>query len=100
MSDNIFTGCMPALMTPCTAQRKPDFDALVAKGRELIDIGMSAVVYCGSMGDWPLLTDEQRQEGVKRLAKPAFRLSSARVRSTLSLPSAMRRTPPRSAPRA
>ena len=67
MSDNIFTGCMPALMTPCTAERKPDFDALVAKGRELIDIGMSAVVYCGSMGDWPLLTEAERQEGVARL---------------------------------
>src|SRR5450830_1437551 len=68
MSDNIFTGCIPALMTPCTAAREPDFDALVAKGRELIDIGMSAVVYCGSMGDWPLLTEAQRQEGVARLA--------------------------------
>jgi len=45
MSDNIFTGCIPALMTPCTHERAPDFDALVAKGRELIDIGMSAVVY-------------------------------------------------------
>ncbi|SDJ13988.1 4-hydroxy-tetrahydrodipicolinate synthase [Pseudomonas delhiensis] len=67
MSDNIFTGCIPALMTPCTAERKPDFDALVAKGRELIDIGMSAVVYCGSMGDWPLLTGAERQEGVARL---------------------------------
>lgn len=67
MSDNIFTGCIPALMTPCTAQRKPDFDALVAKGRELIDVGMSAVVYCGSMGDWPLLTEAERQEGVARL---------------------------------
>jgi len=67
MSDNIFTGCIPALMTPCTAERKPDFDALVAKGRELIDIGMSAVVYCGSMGDWPLLTETERQEGVARL---------------------------------
>src|SRR5471030_1762006 len=67
MSDNIFTGCIPALMTPCTAAREPDFDALVAKGRELIDIGMSAVVYCGSMGDWPLLTEVQRQEGVARL---------------------------------
>jgi dihydrodipicolinate synthase/N-acetylneuraminate lyase len=67
MSDNLFTGCMPALMTPCTAARKPDFDALVAKGRELIDIGMSAVVYCGSMGDWPLLTEAERQEGVARL---------------------------------
>lgn len=69
MSDNIFTGCIPALMTPCTTDRRPDFDALVAKGRELIDIGMSGVVYCGSMGDWPLLTEAQRQEGVARLVE-------------------------------
>ncbi|HEX5343660.1 MAG TPA: dihydrodipicolinate synthase family protein [Duganella sp.] len=67
MSDNIFTGTIPALMTPCKADRTPDFDALVKKGRELIDAGMSAVVYCGSMGDWPLLTEAQRQEGVARL---------------------------------
>jgi len=67
MNNTIFNGCMPALMTPCTPDRTPDFDALVAKGRELIDIGMSAVVYCGSMGDWPLLTEAERQEGVARL---------------------------------
>lgn len=64
---NIFIGTIPALMTPCTAGRKPDFDALVRKGKELIEIGMSAVVYCGSMGDWPLLTEAERQEGVARL---------------------------------
>ena len=69
MSENIFTGCIPALMTPCTSERLPDFDALVAKGKELIDIGMSGVVYCGSMGDWPLLTNAQRQEGVARLVE-------------------------------
>lgn len=56
-------------MTPCKADRSPDFDALVRKGKELIEIGMSAVVYCGSMGDWPLLTDAQRMEGVERLVK-------------------------------
>ncbi|MDR7048328.1 4-hydroxy-tetrahydrodipicolinate synthase [Duganella sp. 3397] len=67
MSDNIFTGTIPALMTPCNAYRTPDFDALVRKGRELVDAGMSAVVYCGSMGDWPLLTEAQRQQGVARL---------------------------------
>ncbi|MDG9881847.1 dihydrodipicolinate synthase family protein [Pseudomonas sp. GD04058] len=67
MTSNIFTGTIPALMTPCTAERKPDFDALVRKGKELIEIGMSAVVYCGSMGDWPLLTEAERQEGVARL---------------------------------
>ena len=44
MSDNIFTGTIPALMTPCKADRTPDYDALVAKGRELIDLGMTAVV--------------------------------------------------------
>lgn len=67
MASNIFAGVIPALMTPCKADRTPDFDALVRKGRELVEIGMSALVYCGSMGDWPLLTDEQRMEGVERL---------------------------------
>ncbi len=69
MRAQVFSGCMPALMTPCTEDRKPDFDALVRKGKELIAAGMSAVVYCGSMGDWPLLTDAQRMEGVERLVK-------------------------------
>ncbi len=69
MSRHVFTGCMPALMTPCDADRKPDYEALVRKGKELIDAGMSAVVYCGSMGDWPLLTDEERMEGVARLVE-------------------------------
>ncbi|WP_424943673.1 dihydrodipicolinate synthase family protein [Aliiroseovarius crassostreae] len=64
---NIFTGTIPALMTPCTADRTPDVDALVKKGKELIAAGMSAVVYCGSMGDWPLLTDEERMQGVQAL---------------------------------
>lgn len=66
---NVFGGLMPALMTPCTPNREPDFDALVEKGKELISIGMSAVVYCGSMGDWPLLEDAHRQEGVSRLVE-------------------------------
>ncbi len=69
MKSNPFTGCIPALMTPCNQDRSVNFDALVKKGKELIDLGMSGVVYCGSMGDWPLLSDEQRMEGVERLAK-------------------------------
>lgn len=67
MHATVFSGCIPALMTPCKDDRTPDFEALVRKGRELIAAGMSAVVYCGSMGDWPLLTDQQRMEGVERL---------------------------------
>lgn len=69
MNIDIFRGCIPALMTPCTEARQPDYDALVAKGRELVQAGMSGVVYCGSMGDWPLLSEAQRQEGVARLVK-------------------------------
>lgn len=68
-AQSIFTGCIPALMTPCNPDRSPDFASLVRKGKELIAHGMSAVVYCGSMGDWPLLTDAQRQEGVAQLVR-------------------------------
>ena len=64
---SVFSGCIPALMTPCDAAGNPDFDALASKGRELVDAGMRAVVYCGSMGDWPLLDDEQRRRGVEAL---------------------------------
>jgi 4-hydroxy-tetrahydrodipicolinate synthase len=64
---SIFKGTIPALMTPATDDLTPDFDALVAKGRDLVAAGMAGVVYCGSMGDWPLLTDEERMEGVERL---------------------------------
>ncbi|WP_159946250.1 dihydrodipicolinate synthase family protein [Rhizobium sp. 18065] len=69
MKATIFSGVVPALMTPCKADRSPDFDAMVRKAKQLIGDGMSAVVYCGSMGDWPLLTDAQRMEGVERLVQ-------------------------------
>lgn len=69
MDMSIFSGTIPALMTPCKADRSPDIEALVKKGKELIAAGMSGVVYCGSMGDWPLLTDEERMAGVEALVK-------------------------------
>ncbi|MCA8995654.1 MAG: dihydrodipicolinate synthase family protein [Planctomycetaceae bacterium] len=69
MNMPLFQGCIPALMTPCREDRSPDYPALVAKAKSLIGAGMSGVVYCGSMGDWPLLTDEQRQEGVRQLCQ-------------------------------
>ena len=69
MNSDIFRGCIPALMTPCHSDRSPNYEALVNKGREMMDAGMTGVVYCGSMGDWPLLTDQQRQEGVRHLCE-------------------------------
>jgi dihydrodipicolinate synthase/N-acetylneuraminate lyase len=69
MDTAVFKGVIPALMTPCKPDRTPDFHALLLKAQELMSTGMSAVVYCGSMGDWPLLTDDQRMEGVALLCK-------------------------------
>jgi 1-pyrroline-4-hydroxy-2-carboxylate deaminase len=74
MDSSIFSGTIPALMTPCASDRRPDFDALVRRACELQALGMSAVVYCGSMGDWPLLTDAQRMEGVERLVKAGLKV--------------------------
>jgi 1-pyrroline-4-hydroxy-2-carboxylate deaminase len=68
MPSQVFSGTIPALMTPSGPDRRPDFDALVRMGKQLVGVGMSGLVYCGSMGDWPLLTIEERMEGVERLA--------------------------------
>jgi len=56
-------------MTPAKSDRTPCFEGLVRKGQQLMDAGMNGMVYCGSMGDWPLLTDDQRMEGVQSLAE-------------------------------
>ena len=66
---SVFAGCLPALMTPCDAGGEPDFDALAEKGAELVGAGMRGVVYCGSMGEWPLLSDGQRRQGVEALVR-------------------------------
>lgn len=66
---SIFQGCLPALMTPCLENRSPDYDCLIETAKRLLAEGMNGVIYCGSMGDWPLLTDAQRQEGVRRLVE-------------------------------
>ena len=68
-SGKVFSGCIPALMTPCDENGRPDFDALANTGLALIEQGMDSVVYCGSMGDWPLLSIEERKKGVEALVK-------------------------------
>lgn len=67
MPADVFKGCMPALMTPCNSSGDPDFPHMVDTAQRLLAHGMSGVVYCGSMGDWVLLSDEQRQRGVEHL---------------------------------
>ena len=68
-NSTIFQGCIPALMTPCSSTGEPEWEALVETAYQLMSYGMNGVVYCGSMGDWPLLSNEQRMDGVKRLVE-------------------------------
>lgn len=72
--DSIFRGCMPAIMTPIAADGQPNFDVMVKHASDLVSDGMSGVVYCGSMGDWPLMTDEQRRQGVRRLVDAGLKV--------------------------
>ena len=65
----VFSGCLPALLTPCKLDGSPDFNALAATGAELVATGMAGVVYCGSVGEWPLLSTEQRYGGVEALVE-------------------------------
>ncbi len=68
MDTRVFHGVIPALMTPVTEDGRVDFDRLLETARSLVDAGMTGVVYAGSMGEWPLLTEADRLEGVGRLA--------------------------------
>jgi len=74
IDDGVFRGCLPAIMTPVGDAGEPDFDALVRHAADLVAAGMTGVVYCGSMGDWPLLTDAQRREGVRRLVEAGLKV--------------------------
>jgi 4-hydroxy-tetrahydrodipicolinate synthase len=59
---------------------------------------MSAVVYCGSMGDWPLLTEAERQEGARLVAGVPTIVGTGAVNSREAVPTPPMR--PRSVPRA
>lgn len=63
----VLCGCLPALMTPCDDAGRPQWDVLVSTAGQLMAAGMTGVVYCGSMGDWALLSEQQRRDGVERL---------------------------------
>jgi 1-pyrroline-4-hydroxy-2-carboxylate deaminase len=74
IQDDVFRGCLPALMTPIRNDGSVDFDTLVETATELVDAGMTGVVYCGSMGDWPLIADADRREGVRRLVNAGIKV--------------------------
>ena len=72
-NSTIFQGCIPALMTPCSSSGEPEWETLVEAASQLMSLGMDGVVYCGSMGDWPLLSNEQRMDGCLLYTSPSPR---------------------------
>lgn len=45
-------------MTPIASDGSVRRDVMVSKSSELMSLGMSGGVDCGSIGDWALLSDE------------------------------------------
>jgi len=66
---NPFAGVAPAIMTPFNADGTVNFDALLDKRKRLVEAGMAAMVWPGTMGNWSQLTPEERKEGVSLLAE-------------------------------
>ena len=67
--ENPFAGVAPAIMTPFRPDGFVDFDALLDKRKRLVQSGMSAMVWPGTMGNWSQLRPEERNEGVSLLAE-------------------------------
>jgi 4-hydroxy-tetrahydrodipicolinate synthase len=66
---NPFIGVAPAIMTPFRSDGSIDFDTLLNKRQRLVQAGMEAMVWPGTMGNWSQLRPEERKEGVKLLAE-------------------------------
>ena len=66
---NPFAGVAPAIMTPFRSDGSVDFDALLDKRQRLVQTGMETMVWPGTMGNWSQLLPEERNEGVRLLAK-------------------------------
>ena len=58
-------GVMPALVTPFTKSDEIDESALRWLARNAIEGGVHGVICSGSLGEFPCLTDEERQKVIK-----------------------------------
>lgn len=65
MNEALFTGACTALVTPMLRNEVnyPMFQQLI---RRQLDAGISAVVLCGTTGEAPTLTDEEKREIIER----------------------------------
>ncbi|KAM9819286.1 4-hydroxy-2-oxoglutarate aldolase, mitochondrial [Syngnathus typhle] len=90
------SGVYPPIATPFTAQEDVDYDKLEHNLRKYASIPFKGLVVQGSNGEYPYLTEEEREEVVKRVRRsmPANKLLIAgsgceSTRATLELTAKM-----------
>src|SRR5215207_9285989 len=65
----MFTGLMPAMVTPLDEREEVDLQATEAVVGGLIEAGVDGIVALGSNGEFSHLTDEERKRFVEEVAK-------------------------------
>ena len=64
-----FGGLLTAMVTPFDAGGALDLDAAAALARWLVDHGTEGLVVCGTTGEGPVLTDDEKRAIAARLAE-------------------------------
>ena len=69
--DNRFTGVIPPVVTPFTAEGEIDLDSLDKVVEHLVVGGVNGLFALGSSGEVAYLTDSQRDAVIERVVKKA-----------------------------
>ena len=69
MTTKIFSGVIPALLTPFNQRDEVDYSALEMHITRLIEQGIDGLFVCGTTGLWWLLSDEERMNIVEKTMK-------------------------------
>jgi 2-dehydro-3-deoxy-D-pentonate aldolase len=69
MQGSMFTGLMPAMVTPFDEREEVDLEAAEAVVERLIEAGVDGVIALGSNGEFSHLTGEERKRFAEEMAK-------------------------------
>lgn len=67
----LFSGVIPAMVTPYREDGRIDTEAIEQLVERLIENGVAGLFVCGSSGEWWLLTEEERMQAVEAAVKAA-----------------------------
>src|SRR5215217_435534 len=69
MQGSMFTGLMPAMVTPFDEREEVDLEAAEAVVERLIEAGVDGIIALGSNGEFSHLTGEERKRFAEEVAK-------------------------------